>query len=50
MAPGGMLTMCTERAWANGLGRLSDDELIGLMAAQRRLASRPAAGELAAIR
>ena len=33
----------------NGLDRLSDDELIGLMTAQRRLASRAAAGELATI-
>ena len=49
MAPGRMLTTFTERAWEKGLDRLSDDELIGLMAAQRRLASRAAAGELAAI-
>ncbi|HEY1319775.1 MAG TPA: DUF222 domain-containing protein, partial [Streptosporangiaceae bacterium] len=50
MAPGGgVLGMAADRAWANGLGRLSDDELIGVMAAQRRLASRAAAGELAAI-
>ena len=49
MAPGGVLAMVTDRVWANGLSRLSDNELIGLMAAQRRLASRAAAGELAAI-
>ena len=24
MAPGGLLTMCTDRAWQDGLGRLSD--------------------------
>jgi hypothetical protein len=49
MAPGGVLAMVTDRVWAQGLDRLSDDELIGVMAAQRRLASRAAAGELAAI-
>src|SRR6185312_3274550 len=49
MGPGGTLTAFTERAWEQGLDCLSDDELIGLMAAQRRLASRAAAGELAAI-
>jgi hypothetical protein len=49
MAPGGRLTMYTDRVWAEGLGRLSDDELIGLMAAARRGASRQAAAELAAI-
>src|SRR5262249_44974229 len=36
-------------AWAAGLGRLSDDELIGVMRAARRLASWAAAMELAAI-
>ena len=49
MEPGGLLTMLTDRAWQNGLGKLSDSELIGLMTAQRRLASRAAAGELAAV-
>jgi ribosomal protein L12E/L44/L45/RPP1/RPP2 len=49
MAPGRMLTACTERAWEEGLGRLSDDELVGVMAAARRGASRQAALELAAI-
>ena len=49
MEPGGLLALFTDRAWQDGLGRLSDDELFGLMAAQRRLASRAAAGELAAI-
>src|SRR5262249_4421564 len=36
-------------AWAAGLGQLSDDELIGMMRAARRLASWAAAMELAAI-
>ncbi len=49
MEPGGTLTMFTERAWAEGLGRLSDDELMGVIAAARRGASRQAALELAAI-
>jgi Domain of unknown function (DUF222)/HNH endonuclease len=49
MEPGATLTTFTERAWEKGLDLLPDDELIGLMAAQRRLASRAAAGELAAI-
>ena len=42
MAPGPTLAMFTDRAWQNGLGKLSDSELIGLMTAQRRLASRAA--------
>ena len=37
MAPGGVLAMAPTACWANGLDRLSDDELIGLMAAARRL-------------
>jgi hypothetical protein len=49
MAPGRMLTMCTERAWEEGLGRLSDGELVGVMVAARRGASRQAALELATI-
>jgi len=49
MAPGGVLAMVTDRVWADGLGRLSDDELIGVMAAARRGASRQAALELATI-
>ena len=49
MEPGELLALFAERAWQDGLGRLSDDELCGLVAAQRRLASRAAAGELAAI-
>ncbi len=49
MEPGELLALFADRAWQDGLGRLSDDELCGLLAAQRRLASRAAAGELATI-
>ena len=49
MEPGGRLATVTDQIWDDGLGRLPDDELIGLMTAQRRLASRAAAGELATI-
>ena len=49
MEPGATLAAFTERAWKEGLGRLSDDELVGVMAAARRGASRQAALELAAI-
>jgi hypothetical protein len=36
-------------AWSGGLNRLTDDELIGLLASWRRLASWATAGELAAV-
>ena len=49
MAACGKLAVAADRAWARGLGALSDDELAGLLGAQRRLASRAAAGELAVI-
>jgi hypothetical protein len=49
MEAGVTLATFADRVWPDGLGGLSDDELVGLMAAQRRLASRAAAGELAAI-
>ena len=49
MVAGPALAAAADRAWADGLRTLSDGALIGLMAAQRRLASRAAAGELAAI-
>jgi hypothetical protein len=49
MEPGELLALFADRAWQDGLSRLSDDELCGLLGAQRRLASRAAAGELAAI-
>ncbi len=47
--PGPVLAGFAADAWAAGLGRLSDDELIGVMRAARRLASWAAAMELAAI-
>jgi hypothetical protein len=43
------LALAADQAWDRGLGELSDDELAGLACAQRRLASRAAAGELAVI-
>ena len=46
---GWLLARAGDWSWAGGLGWLSDDELAGLLAAQRRLASRAAAGELAVI-
>ena len=49
MEPGGWLAMVTDRVWAKGLSKLSDDELVGVMAAARRGASRQAALELATI-
>ena len=49
MEPGGRLATITDRVWDEGLDRLSDYELIGLMTAARRGASRQAALELAAI-
>jgi len=47
--PGPALAGFAADAWAAGLGRLSDDELIGVMRAARRLASWAAAMELAAV-
>ena len=44
-----MLAGLAGDAWATGLGRLSDDELIGVLRAARRLASWSAALELAAV-
>src|SRR5262249_47201073 len=49
LPPGSVLAGFAGDAWAAGLGRLSDDELIGVMRAARRLASLAAAMELAAI-
>jgi hypothetical protein len=43
------LAVCAGRVWAAGLGRLTDWELAGLMGAARRLTSRQAALELAAV-
>ena len=43
------LTVCAGRVWGLGLGRLSDGELAGLIGVARRLSSRQAALELAAV-
>jgi hypothetical protein len=48
LPPGSVLAGFAGDAWAAGLSRLSDDELIGVMRAARRLASWAAAMELAA--
>jgi hypothetical protein len=49
LPPGPVLAGLADDAWAAGLGRLSDDELIGVLRAARRLASWSAALELAAV-
>ena len=48
LEPGPVLTHLTEEAWLRGLDKLTDDELIGVLRAARRMASRAAAVELAA--
>ena len=49
LPPGPVLAGFAGDAWAAGLGRLSDDELIGVLRAARRLTSWSAALELAAV-
>ena len=49
LPPGPVLAGFAGDTWAAGLGRLSDDELIGVLRAARRLASWSAALELAAV-
>ena len=49
LPPGPVLAGLAGDAWAAGLDRLSDDELIGVLRAARRLASWSAALELAAV-
>ncbi|HEV2377121.1 MAG TPA: HNH endonuclease signature motif containing protein [Streptosporangiaceae bacterium] len=49
LVPGPVLATLADDAWQAGLGRLNDDELIGVLRASRRLASRAAAMELAAV-
>ncbi len=49
MAPGPVLAGFADDAWADGLDRLTDDELIGVICAWRRLASWATAGEFAAV-
>ena len=49
LAPGPELAGFAQNAWADELGTLSDDALVGVLQAWRRLASWAAAGELAAV-
>jgi hypothetical protein len=49
LPPGPTLAGLAADAWDDGLGRLSDDELIGVLRAARRLASWAAGLELAAV-
>ena len=49
LPPGADLARFAGEAWADGLDAPSDDELIGLIRAWRRLSSWAAAGELAAV-
>lgn len=49
LAPGVVLAGFAGDAWRDGPDRLTDDELIGLLRAWRRLSSWAAAGELAAV-
>jgi hypothetical protein len=49
LPPGPVLAGFAADTWAIGLGRLTDDELIGMMRAARRLASWAAALEFAAV-
>ena len=49
MPPGVTLAELASGAWAAGLDRLTDDQLIGVLRAWRRLTSWTAAGELAAV-
>jgi hypothetical protein len=49
LAPGAVLAAFTEDVWADGLDRLDDDELAGLLCAWRRLSSWAAAGEAAVV-
>jgi hypothetical protein len=49
LPPGPVLAGLAGDAWTAGLGRVSDDELIGVLRAARRLASWSAAMELAAV-
>ncbi len=49
LAPGTVLAGFAAGAWAAGFGGCSDDELVGVVRAWRRLSSWTAAGELAAV-
>jgi hypothetical protein len=49
LVPGPVLAGFAENAWADGLGALSDDAVVGVLRAWRRLASWAAGGEIAAV-
>ena len=49
MAPGPQLARLAGAAWYGGLAELTDDELVGVLCAYRRLMSWAEAGELAAV-
>ncbi|MGD0376912.1 MAG: hypothetical protein ABSB01_20310 [Streptosporangiaceae bacterium] len=49
LVPGPVLAEFAARAWADGLGALDDDEVVGVLCGWRRLASWAMAGELAAV-
>ena len=49
LAPGAVLAGSAQNAWADGLDTMSDDALIGVLRAWRRLAAWATAGELAAV-
>jgi hypothetical protein len=49
LAPGPVLAGFAQDAWADGLPTMSDDALVGVLRAWRRLASWATAGELAAV-
>lgn len=49
LAPGAVLAGFAQSAWVDGLETTSDDALVGLLRAWRRLASWASAGELAAV-
>ena len=49
LEPGPVLSGFSATAWERGLGQLTDDELIGVLIAWRRLTSWATAGELAAV-
>src|SRR6266516_3719018 len=49
LPPGVALAGFASDAWITGLGRITDDQLIGVLRAWRRLTSWTAAGELAAV-
>jgi hypothetical protein len=49
LAPGAVLAASAQNAWADGLETMSDDALVGVLRAWRRLAAWATAGELAAV-